>query len=71
MEQPQGFVDSDHSDQVCLLKKAIYGLKQASCAWSLQFHEVLLTGRNHQFTLPNQCRWQRQDIRYIRLYAEA
>ncbi len=43
MEQPQGFIDPDHSEQVCLLKKAIYGLKQASHAWNLQFHEVLLT----------------------------
>src|SRR6266446_2037415 len=43
MEQPQGFIDPDHSEQVCLLKKAIYGLKQALCAWNLQFHEVLLT----------------------------
>jgi hypothetical protein len=42
MEQPQGFKDPDHPDKVCLLKKAIYGLKQASCAWNLQFHGVLV-----------------------------
>ena len=42
MEQPEGFVDPDHPDKVCLLKKAIYGLKQASRAWNLQFHGVLL-----------------------------
>ena len=42
MEQPQGFIDPDHPHKVCLLKKAIYGLKQASRAWNLQFHGVLL-----------------------------
>ena len=42
MEQPQGFVDPDHPNKVCLLHKAIYGLKQASRAWNLQFHGVLL-----------------------------
>ena len=42
MEQPQGFVASGQSDKVCLLKKAIYGLKQASRAWNLQFNSVLL-----------------------------
>jgi len=41
MEQPEGFVDPDHPKKVCLLKKAIYGLKQASRAWNLQFHGVL------------------------------
>jgi hypothetical protein len=42
MEQPQGFIDPDHPNKVCLLKKAIYGLKQALCAWNLQFHRVLV-----------------------------
>ena len=42
MEQPQGFVDPEHPNKVCLLKKAIYGLKQASRAWNQQFHGVLL-----------------------------
>ena len=42
MEQPQGFVNPEHPHKVCLLKKAIYGLKQASRAWNLQFHGVLL-----------------------------
>jgi hypothetical protein len=41
MEQPQGFTSPNHPNKVCLLKKAIYSLKQASCAWNLQFHGVL------------------------------
>jgi Reverse transcriptase (RNA-dependent DNA polymerase) len=42
MEQPQGFKDPNHPDKVCLLKRAIYELKQASRAWNLQFHGVLV-----------------------------
>ena len=42
MEQLQGFVNPEHPYKVCLLKKAIYSLKQALHAWNLQFHGVLL-----------------------------
>lgn len=33
MKQPPGFVDSQHPNHVCHLKKAIYGLRQAPRAW--------------------------------------
>ena len=41
MEQPEGFITPGQESKVCLLKKVIYGLKQASRAWNLQFHGVL------------------------------
>ena len=41
MEQPQGFVTPGSETKVCCLLKVIYGLKQASCTWNLQFHGVL------------------------------
>ena len=41
IEQPKGFVVPGQEGKVCLLAKAIYGLKQASHAWNVQFHGVL------------------------------
>lgn len=42
MEQPNGFEDKNHPDKVCLLKKAIYGLKQAPKCWYEKFSEHLI-----------------------------
>ena len=41
MTQPEGFVDPRNANKVCKLKRAIYGLKQASRSWNLRFHETV------------------------------
>lgn len=43
LTQPPGFIDKDHPDYVCRLKKAIYGLKQAPRAWYNEIRQFLLT----------------------------
>lgn len=39
MHQPEGYADS--TGRVCLLKKSIYGLKQAGRQWNLKLNDVL------------------------------
>lgn len=34
MDQPPSFVDQQHPNLVCRLKKSLYGLKQAPRAWN-------------------------------------
>lgn len=43
MEQPEGFVEKGKENHVCLLRKAIYGLKQASRTWNIKIHNTLLS----------------------------
>ncbi|GBN12901.1 Retrovirus-related Pol polyprotein from transposon TNT 1-94 [Araneus ventricosus] len=41
MCQPQGFVNENKPDHVCLLKKAIYGLKQSGREWFQEMNTTL------------------------------
>nr|GFB51518.1 retrovirus-related Pol polyprotein from transposon TNT 1-94 [Tanacetum cinerariifolium] len=43
VNQPDGFVDPYHPDQVYRLKKALYGLKQAPRAWYDELSKFLLS----------------------------
>ena len=41
MEQPPGYVAQGETSQVCLIRRAIYGLKQSPRAWFVKFNGML------------------------------
>src|SRR3954471_5230778 len=41
MMQLEGFIDPKNAGKVWKLQRSIYGLKQASRSWNLQFDEVI------------------------------
>jgi len=43
MHQPPRFCDPEHPDYVCLLKKFLYGRKQAPYAWYQRFTNFVTT----------------------------
>ena len=62
MEQPEGFITPGQESKVCLLLKAIYGLKQASHTWNQHFHEALLDlGFMHLYSDAGVYIYHRQD----------
>ena len=42
LEQPEGFIKKGMKNKVCCLRKAIYGLKQATLQWNKALHQSLL-----------------------------
>lgn len=42
MTQPKGFVKPGDEGKVCLLKRSIYGLKQASSQWHIKFSDHMI-----------------------------
>lgn len=54
MVQPEGFCVAGSENQVCKLKRAIYGLKQSSRAWYMRVDEVL-TGLGYKKSSYEHC----------------
>ena len=72
MKQPEGFFSSEGEHLVCKLKKFIYGLKQESCQWYLQFHEVIASF-GFEENIMDQCIYQKvsgSKIFFLVLYVD-
>lgn len=72
MHQPPGFVDKSKPDHVCLLKRSIYGLKQAPCIWYNHFAQYARKIGFRQSTSDTSLFILRQgkDIAYLLLYVD-
>ena len=54
IKQPEGFMIHEQKSHVCRLKKALYGLKHAPCAWYKKMDEFLMSlGFNKSVVDPN------------------
>lgn len=50
MKQPQGFVVEGKEEKVCVLRRSIYGLKQAGRVWNQLLSQVLIDAGYAQST---------------------
>jgi len=46
--QPEGYVDSDHPNWMCLLIKSLSGIKQALRVWNKTLHKFLIESSFNQ-----------------------
>jgi hypothetical protein len=68
MEQPQGFIDPEFPDYVCLLKKSLYGIKQAPRLWQDDLSSYLIENLGFKPT-SDPCILRKDNI-FIALYVD-
>ena len=72
MDQPLGYEDSRHREYVCMLQKALYGLKEAPRAWHDKIVEYLITIQFHVADVDHSLYVQKSDkgIVIITIYVD-
>jgi hypothetical protein len=68
MQQPEGFIVPNMEDQVCLLKKSLYGLKQSPRQWYKRF-DMFMVSHGYTRSVCDSCVYHRKlmDGSYIYL----
>lgn len=68
MRQPEGFVAKGLENKVCLLKRAIYGLKQSSRVWNKRVDDVL-TSLNFKKSIYEPCLYTQKEGELLTIVA--
>lgn len=72
MKQPEGFIEEGQESIVCLVKRSIYGLKQAARCWNLALNEALGAAQFYACKA-DPCLYikcENEDICYILVYVD-
>jgi hypothetical protein len=64
MSQPDGFVDQEHPEYVCKLKKSLYGLKQSARCWN-QTLDSFLTKSGYRKSNVDNCIYVKRRERVV------
>ena len=68
MEQPPGYVKEGHEQQVCRLRKSLYGLKQSARSWN-QYATTTLEKLGFQPSQADQCLYTQVEKSGTMMYA--
>ena len=72
MKQPPGFISNENQNKVCLLRKSLYGLKQAARSWNQCIHKALIEFKFKQ-SLMDPClyiRKTKEGLDYLLIYVD-
>ena len=61
MKQPEGFINKEHSEKVCRLKRSLYGLKQSARCWNLVI-DSFLKSMNYKQNVADPCVYYKHEV---------